>query len=258
MTTTQVSCTRPQTSGRPRLWHYIGHASLCGLAWAAGLRGFMAQVAGSGSEVEWAGTFALILAPGRREPGIRAALLLAISVPMPAYSLISDVAFGAKALTGIPVALYPVWLILMSYRLPGHLADLAGSEPIIGGGLNALSRHGYPVRPVRRVLRRRRPRPAAPANLGRFGHRSHGHGVGAPNGVVRLDLADHAVRRGRSGRSRTARPHPQHGSGPSGPVAVPGRQRARPRVDNVRPGRDQHAARRPPPARLVPRHPALG
>jgi hypothetical protein len=26
MTTTQVSCTRPQTSGRPRAWHYIGLA----------------------------------------------------------------------------------------------------------------------------------------------------------------------------------------------------------------------------------------
>ena len=66
MTTTQVSCTRPQTSGRPRAWHYIGLGSLCGLAWAAGLRGFMAQVAGSGSEVEWAGTFAWILAPASR------------------------------------------------------------------------------------------------------------------------------------------------------------------------------------------------
>src|SRR5450755_2282619 len=64
MTTTQVSCTRPQTSGRPRAWHYIGLGSLCGLAWAAGLRGFMARVAGSWAEVEWAGTFAWILAPG--------------------------------------------------------------------------------------------------------------------------------------------------------------------------------------------------
>ncbi len=64
MTTTQVSCTRPQSSGRPRAWHYIGLGSLCGLAWAASLRGFMAQVAGSGSGVWWAGTFAWILAPG--------------------------------------------------------------------------------------------------------------------------------------------------------------------------------------------------
>ena len=35
MTTTQVSCTRPQTSGRPRAWRYIGLGSLCGLVWAA-------------------------------------------------------------------------------------------------------------------------------------------------------------------------------------------------------------------------------
>lgn len=37
---------------------------LCGLAWAAGLRGFMAQVAGSASGVDWAGTFGWILVPG--------------------------------------------------------------------------------------------------------------------------------------------------------------------------------------------------
>jgi hypothetical protein len=35
-----------------------------GLAWAAGLRGFMAALAGSGSEVAWYGTFAQILLPG--------------------------------------------------------------------------------------------------------------------------------------------------------------------------------------------------
>jgi hypothetical protein len=37
---------------------------LCGLAWAAGLRGFMAQIAGSESTVDWAGTFGWILLPG--------------------------------------------------------------------------------------------------------------------------------------------------------------------------------------------------
>ena len=36
----------------------------CGLAWAAGLRGFMAELAGSGSSVGWYGTFAQILLPG--------------------------------------------------------------------------------------------------------------------------------------------------------------------------------------------------
>jgi hypothetical protein len=37
---------------------------VCGLAWAAGLRGLMAEVAPTGSHVEWVGTFAWILAPG--------------------------------------------------------------------------------------------------------------------------------------------------------------------------------------------------
>ena len=37
---------------------------LCGLAWAAGLRGFMAQIAGSEASVDWAGTFGWILVPG--------------------------------------------------------------------------------------------------------------------------------------------------------------------------------------------------
>jgi hypothetical protein len=37
---------------------------LCGLAWAAGLRGMMAEVAGSQSHVHWVGTFGWILLPG--------------------------------------------------------------------------------------------------------------------------------------------------------------------------------------------------
>ena len=37
---------------------------VCGLAWAAGLRGFMAELAGSDSTVSWYGTFAQILLPG--------------------------------------------------------------------------------------------------------------------------------------------------------------------------------------------------
>ncbi len=44
--------------------HIVGGA-VCGLAWAAGLRGFMAQVATrQGSEVTWLGTFVWVLAPG--------------------------------------------------------------------------------------------------------------------------------------------------------------------------------------------------
>ncbi len=37
---------------------------LCGLAWAAGLRGFMAQIVGEDSSVSWSGTFGYILLPG--------------------------------------------------------------------------------------------------------------------------------------------------------------------------------------------------
>ena len=37
---------------------------LLGLAWAAGLRGFMAQIAQGDSSVSWSGTFAYVLLPG--------------------------------------------------------------------------------------------------------------------------------------------------------------------------------------------------
>jgi hypothetical protein len=61
--------------------------------------------------------------------GLAGAALLTASAPMPAHSLIWDIAFGAGLLTAIPVALLPVWLIVLSYRLPGHLlAAPAGRE----------------------------------------------------------------------------------------------------------------------------------
>jgi hypothetical protein len=59
--------------------------------------------------------------------GMAGAALLAASVPMPAHSLSQDITYGAELLAGIPVALDPVWLIVLSYRLPGHLADRVGS-----------------------------------------------------------------------------------------------------------------------------------
>ena len=53
--------------------------------------------------------------------GLAGAALLTASAPMPAHSLIWDITFGAGLLTAIPVALFPVWLIVLSCRLPGHL-----------------------------------------------------------------------------------------------------------------------------------------
>jgi hypothetical protein len=52
---------RARHGGGPTMTVLVG--GLCGLAWAAGLRGFMAQI-GSESTVDWAGTFGWILLPG--------------------------------------------------------------------------------------------------------------------------------------------------------------------------------------------------
>lgn len=42
----------------------VAVGGVCGLAWAASLRGWMVQIAGQGSSFSWLGTFALILLPG--------------------------------------------------------------------------------------------------------------------------------------------------------------------------------------------------
>jgi hypothetical protein len=61
--------------------------------------------------------------------GLAGAVLLATSVLMPPHALIRDITFGAGLLAGAPAALaYPVWLIVLSYRLPGYLADHTGSD----------------------------------------------------------------------------------------------------------------------------------
>jgi hypothetical protein len=61
--------------------------------------------------------------------GLAGSALLTASAPTPAHSLIWDITFGAGLLTAVPVALFPVWLIVLSYRLPGHvLAAPAGRE----------------------------------------------------------------------------------------------------------------------------------
>ena len=99
--------------------YYIGMVFIFGWVFAASLAGRASgrlprQIANCGAALGAAGLAGAVL-------------LLAVSAPMPAYSLISDVALGAKVLLGLPVALYPVWLIVLSYRLPGHLADVVGS-----------------------------------------------------------------------------------------------------------------------------------
>lgn len=55
--------------GRRRL---VVLGGVCGLAWAAGLRGMMAQVAGSDSTVSWELTFVWLLLPGALVGGLLA------------------------------------------------------------------------------------------------------------------------------------------------------------------------------------------
>ena len=61
--------------------------------------------------------------------GLAGAVLIAASVAMPAHSLIQGITYGTGALASAPAVLaYPVWLIVLSGRLPGHLADRAGER----------------------------------------------------------------------------------------------------------------------------------
>lgn len=52
------------TGDRSRGVVLVPLGGLCGLAWAAGLRGFMAQIVGEDSSVNWSGTFGYVLLPG--------------------------------------------------------------------------------------------------------------------------------------------------------------------------------------------------
>jgi hypothetical protein len=64
MTTSEaaVAATSPVTGRRAAGPVALG--GLCGLAWAAGLRGFMALVAGLEHHTTWVGTFGWVLVPG--------------------------------------------------------------------------------------------------------------------------------------------------------------------------------------------------
>ena len=51
-------------ASRDRAVVFAGFGAICGLAWAASLRGFMVEIAGQGSTFAWIGTFGQILIPG--------------------------------------------------------------------------------------------------------------------------------------------------------------------------------------------------
>lgn len=106
---------------------------VCGLAWAAGLRGFMAQIAGPESAVEWGGTFGFILPPGvivgallglaehRRRKGNRRGHRLLLWSPMllAAVVITQPGALSAGGLGGGALAV-PLFGIAGGYALSGR------------------------------------------------------------------------------------------------------------------------------------------
>ncbi len=103
-----------QRTGRPRRWPLLALGAVSGLAWAAGLRGWMIEVAGADSSFSWLGTFALVLLPGlavglllgwaeqlRRNGGARRWRLLAWSPLLLATALADPAIFAALIQTGM-------------------------------------------------------------------------------------------------------------------------------------------------------------
>jgi hypothetical protein len=101
-----------------RAWPLLVIGGVCGLAWAAGLRGFMVEIAGAESTFTWFGTFEGILLPGvvtglllgwaeyaRRtggRPGWRwtalAPLVFVLATPSVLVSLFTDGGIGGGAI----------------------------------------------------------------------------------------------------------------------------------------------------------------
>ncbi len=64
ITTRSGDATTHETGDLSRGVALVLLGGLCGLAWAAGLRGFMAQIVHENSGADWSGTFGYILLPG--------------------------------------------------------------------------------------------------------------------------------------------------------------------------------------------------
>lgn len=131
----------------------IAVGAVAGLAWAAGFRGFMVEIAGAESAVEWTGTFAGILLPGavtggllgwaehlRRTGGHRHARWLAlapltfvVATPGVLVSVFTDGGIGGGAI-GVPL-----FAMAGGYALGGRgrvwsraLAGAVALLPIVG------------------------------------------------------------------------------------------------------------------------------
>ena len=114
------------THGTPVRCVAVG--GLCGLAWSAGLRGFMAEVAGADSTVEWTGTFVAILLPG-----------------MVTGALLGWAEYGRR--TG--GRQHAAWLLLAPLAFPLAVLSLPGGlEGFVTAGLGGLFPRGLPIGPI--------------------------------------------------------------------------------------------------------------
>jgi hypothetical protein len=118
--------------------------AVCGLAWAAGLRGLMAELAGPQSQVSWYGTFVQILLPGvltgallghaKNQKLVLAPLLFAVGLF--ASPAAFDGQFFAGGVGGGAIAL-PLFGIAGGYALAGRgpmwtrvLASIVALAPV--------------------------------------------------------------------------------------------------------------------------------
>lgn len=101
----------------------IALGSICGLAWAAGFRAYMAELAGPASHVAWAGTFAAILLPGAAIGGLLA------------WAEVLRRRGGTRGWRWL--ALAPLALAIAPLLMPGALVDLFTQG--LGGGAVAVA-----------------------------------------------------------------------------------------------------------------------
>lgn len=109
----ELASPRPDRKQRRDAAELVGVGALAGLAWAAGLRGWMSQIAGSESRFTWLGTEGLVLLPGllvggllgwaelqRRTGCPRQSRWIALSPVLFAGALLDPAVFRALMTTG--------------------------------------------------------------------------------------------------------------------------------------------------------------
>jgi len=146
------------TSTRPAAYAPIAIGAVAGLAWAGGFRGFMAEIAGPASTVDWTGTFVGILLPGvvtgallgwaehlRRTGGRRgwrwlalAPLAFVAATPGVLVSVFTDGGLGGGAIA------VPLFAMAGGYAVSGRgrgwtraLAGIVAISPMVGWAVAA-------------------------------------------------------------------------------------------------------------------------